>query len=156
MPFIYFSLDVPKLIINNAIGGSFNNFSLLGIELTQIEYLLALSVIFLSLVVINGAMKYVINVYRGVLGERMLRRLRYTLYGRIIRFPLPHFKKVSSSEIIPMKTAGNRTIGGIYWRLGRAAGFSRRVVGYFISISSLHRTFGWDWRRLHCIHRRCT
>ncbi len=112
MPLVYLSLEVPKIIVNKAIGGGGVSYELLGFELNQIEYLLTLSGVFLALVIVNGIMKYVINVYRGVLGERMLRRLRYTLYSRIMRFPLPHFKKISSSEIIPMITAETEPLGG--------------------------------------------
>ena len=46
------------------------------------------------------------------LGERMLRRFRYTLYARILRFPLPHFKNLSAGEIIPMVTAETEPLGG--------------------------------------------
>jgi len=112
MPLVYYSLEVPKLIINKAIGGGAGLFEVFGYEVTQIQYLLLLSFLFLALVIINGGMKYIINVYRGVLGERMLRRFRYTLYTRILRFPLPHFKNVSSSEIIPMVTAETEPLGG--------------------------------------------
>jgi len=112
MPLVYYSLEVPKLIINKAIGGGAGVFDVFGYEVTQIQYLLLLSFLFLALVIINGGMKYIINVYRGVLGERMLRRFRYTLYTRILRFPLPHFKNVSSSEIIPMVTAETEPLGG--------------------------------------------
>src|SRR3546814_16229484 len=55
----------------------------LGFSFGQLEYLWTLSGMFLVLVCINGAFKYVINVYRGQLGERMLRRLRYELYSRV-------------------------------------------------------------------------
>jgi len=112
MPLVYYSLEIPKLIINKAIGGGAVIFEVFGYELTQIQYLLLLSFLFLAMVIINGGMKYIINVYRGVLGERMLRRFRYTLYTRILRFPLPHFKNISSSEIIPMVTAETEPLGG--------------------------------------------
>ncbi|MGI9310008.1 MAG: ABC transporter transmembrane domain-containing protein [bacterium] len=112
MPLVYYSLEIPKLIINKAIGGGAIVFEVFGVGMTQIQYLLLLSGIFLLMVIINGGMKYVINVYRGVLGERMLRRFRYTLYNRILRFPLPHFKNVSASEIIPMVTAETEPLGG--------------------------------------------
>ena len=42
----------------------------------------------------------------------MLRRLRYELYARVIRFPLPRFRKVSQGEIIPMITAEVEPLGG--------------------------------------------
>ncbi len=112
MPLVYYSLEIPKLIINKAIGGGGGFFTVFDYDLTQIEYLLLLSLVFLAMVIINGAMKYVINVYRGVLGERMLRRFRYTLYSRILRFPLPHFKNLSAGEIIPMVTAETEPLGG--------------------------------------------
>ena len=112
MPLVYYSLEIPKLIINKAIGGGAGPFGFFGFNFTQIQYLLLLSLLFLAMVIINGGMKYVINVYRGVLGERMLRRFRYTLYSRILRFPLPHFKNVSSGEIIPMVTAETEPLGG--------------------------------------------
>lgn len=111
MPLVYYSLEIPKLIINKAIGGA-GIFGVFGYEMTQIQYLLLLSCVFLAMVIINGGMKYVINVYRGVLGERMLRRFRYTLYSRILRFPLPHFKNLSAGEIIPMVTAETEPLGG--------------------------------------------
>jgi len=111
-PFLYYSLDLPKTIINQAIGGKEFPRDLLGYQFDQIPYLLLLSMIFLALVCINGAFKYYINVYRGQLGERMLRRLRYDLYARVLRFPLPHFRKVSQGEVIPMITAEVEPLGG--------------------------------------------
>jgi len=111
MPFIYLSLEVPKIIVNEAIGGQLPE-AIFGFELDQITYLFALCGLFLLLVLINGGFKYFLNVYRGVLGERMLRRLRYDLYTRLLRFPLPHFKRVSSGEIIPMITAETEPLGG--------------------------------------------
>jgi ABC-type multidrug transport system fused ATPase/permease subunit len=112
MPFVYLSLEVPKIIVNEAIGGQGMPESLFGFEFDQITYLFALCALFLLLVLMNGGFKYFLNVYRGVLGERMLRRLRYELYSRLLRFPLPHFKRVSSGEIIPMITAETEPLGG--------------------------------------------
>ena len=40
MPLIYYSLEIPKLIINQAIGGVGIPVSILGIDTTQISYLL--------------------------------------------------------------------------------------------------------------------
>jgi len=111
-PFLYFSLDLPKIIINQAIGGKDFPQEILGYQFEQIPYLLLLSGIFLGLVCINGGFKYFINVYRGQLGERMLRRLRYDLYARVLRFPLPHFRRVSQGELIPMITAEVEPLGG--------------------------------------------
>ncbi|MFT6915820.1 MAG: putative ABC transport system ATP-binding protein [Motiliproteus sp.] len=111
-PFVYYSLEVPKLIINNAIGGVNVPTELFGWPMDQVRYLFVLCGLFLGLVLVNGAIKYVLNVYRGVLGERMLRRLRYELYCRVLRFPLPRFKHLSQGEVIPVIIAETERIGG--------------------------------------------
>ncbi|NQW12327.1 MAG: ATP-binding cassette domain-containing protein [Alphaproteobacteria bacterium] len=114
-PFLYLSLDLPKQIINDALGaksGKAFPTTWLGFEFEQLEFLWTLSFLFLVLVCINGAFKYYVNVFRGQLGERMLRRLRYILFARILRFPLSHFRKVSQGEIIPMITAEVEPLGG--------------------------------------------
>ncbi len=112
-PFLYYSLDLPKTIVNRAIGGKKFPQDVYGIwQLDQIPYLLTLCGIFLALVFINGGFKYYINVYKGQLGERMLRRLRYELYHRLLRFPVGHYKRVSSAELIPMITAEVEPLGG--------------------------------------------
>lgn len=111
-PILYITLELPKIIINEAIGGTNFPTTVMGFEFEQIRYLLALCFAFLILVVLTGAVKYYLNVYAGRLGERMLRRLRYQLYARILRFPLPQFKRVSQGEIIPMITAEVEPVGG--------------------------------------------
>ncbi|OMH39745.1 ABC transporter ATP-binding protein [Motiliproteus sp. MSK22-1] len=112
LPFLYATLEVPKLIINDAIGGANVPDNLFGYPVDQLTYLLVLCLTFLVLVIVNGGMKYVLNVYRGVVGERMLRRLRFDLFSRILRFPVPHFKKVSQGEVIPIITAETEPLGG--------------------------------------------
>ncbi len=111
-PALYTMLEVPKLIVNDAIQGGDGPRTFFGIELGQVHYLLALCFGFLALVVINNGVKYVLNVYKGQTGERMLRRLRFDLFQRVLRFRLPQFRRVSSSEIIPMITAEVEDLGG--------------------------------------------
>jgi len=111
-PFLYLSLDLPKLIINDAIGGKHFPYTVLGLELGQIPYLLLLCGAFLMFVVINGWFKYHLNVRKGRVGERMLRRLRYELYQRILLFPLRHFDRVAAGEIVAMLTAELEPVGG--------------------------------------------
>lgn len=111
-PFLYYSLELPKLIVNDAIGGESFPKDLAGFTLDQVPYLLTLSGIFLGLVVVNGGFKYFINVFKGQLGERMLRRLRYELFIRTLRFPLPRFKRMSAGEVIAMITGEVEPLGG--------------------------------------------
>lgn len=110
-PFYYLLLDLPKQIINEGIGGGGPQL-LFGVELEQIPFLLTLCFFFLILVFLNGGFKYFINVYRGAVGERMLRRLRYQLIARVLRFPLSHFRKTSSGELVSMISAETEPLGG--------------------------------------------
>ena len=127
LPFYYLSLEIPKKIINRALGvgeddiaggvmgSNIQSFDFFGydlFELDRLPLLFAFCGLYFALVLINGAFKYYINVYKGLIGERMLRRLRYQLYSRILRFPLPHFRKVSQGELIPMITAEVEPLGG--------------------------------------------
>src|SRR5712675_2283905 len=111
-PFLYYSLDLPKQIVNNAISGKQFPQNFLGFELAQIPYLLVLCGVFLVLVLINGWFKLHINVKKGQVGERMLRRLRYQLYERVLRFPLHHFDRTATGEIIAMMTGELEPVGG--------------------------------------------
>jgi putative ABC transport system ATP-binding protein len=111
-PFLYFSLDLPKTIVNRAIGGKQFPQMVLGYSFSQITYLLILCSLFLVLVFVNGGFKYYINTCKGRLGERMLRRFRFRLYHRMLRFPLAQFSKTSSAQIIPMITAECESLGG--------------------------------------------
>lgn len=111
-PFLYLSLELPKTIVNEAIGGTDFPKGILSVELDQIAFLFTLSAAFLILVFVNGGFKYAINVYRGVVGERMLRRLRYQLIGNVLRFPMPHFRRVSEGEVVSMVFAETEPLGG--------------------------------------------
>jgi putative ABC transport system ATP-binding protein len=113
----YLSLDLPKTIINQAIQGvsfphadSVRHF--LGVDLQRIPYLLALSVVFLGLIVANGWLKFQINTMKGWMGERMLRRLRFALFDYILRFPLARFKRVKAAEMATMVKDEVEPLGG--------------------------------------------
>jgi len=99
-PLLYLMLELPKLIINNAISNATVSHSFLGLALGPYAYLFALSSCLLVLVIINGLFKMRINTYKGIIGERLVRRLRYSLVDRVLRFPLARFQCVSQGEII--------------------------------------------------------
>ncbi|MFO1127708.1 MAG: ABC transporter ATP-binding protein/permease [Rhodospirillales bacterium] len=111
-PVLYASLELPKTIVNKAIQGADFPKTIYGIEFSQFQYLATLCGIFLLLVAINGGFKYVINVYKGLVGERMLRRFRYQLFSHTLRFPIPHFRRTSQGELIAMITAEVEPLGG--------------------------------------------
>ena len=113
-PFLYAFYELPKRIINDAVQGDPEDFpiEIFGFDFDQTGFLYLLCGGFLILVLINQAFKYYINVYQGLTGERMLRRLRYQLFSRVLRFPQPTFKNMSQGEIIPMITAEVEPLGG--------------------------------------------
>ncbi len=111
-PVLYASLELPKIIINRAISNPTAERAILGIGMDPVHYLLVLCVAFLVLVLANGAFKMRINTMKGVIGERQVRRLRFMLLDRMLRFPLPHFSKVSQGELISTVTAETEPLSG--------------------------------------------
>jgi putative ABC transport system ATP-binding protein len=118
-PFLYAFYEVPKTIVNQAIqnknkmqGDSFDLFGLGILKTDQITFLMVLCGVLLALIVVNQAFKYWMNTYQRKTGERMLRRLRFDLYIRVLRFPLPTFRRMSQGEVIPMITAEVEPLGG--------------------------------------------
>src|SRR5438045_1564308 len=60
-PFLYYSLKLPKTIVNRAISGHHFPEDVFGIPFQQVPYLMLLCGVFLALVFINGGFKYFIN-----------------------------------------------------------------------------------------------
>ncbi|MEM6422896.1 MAG: ABC transporter ATP-binding protein, partial [Pseudomonadota bacterium] len=112
-PFLYLTLELPKQIINDAIDGGDGPRAVFGLQLTQLELLALLCAGFLGAVIVQGLMKMQINTLKGVLAERLLRRFRYTLIGRILRFPRTHFRNTSQGELIQMVTSEAEPMGGL-------------------------------------------
>jgi putative ABC transport system ATP-binding protein len=126
LPFYFASLDVPKTIVNEALQGRAfaqgNETAVLfrlefmlpawtggdkvqllpGIELERLPFLMTLCGLFLSLVLINGAFKFVINTRKGILGEQLLRKLRYDLFAQLLRFRPENIRAVKPAEAASM------------------------------------------------------
>ncbi|MGI9384565.1 MAG: ABC transporter transmembrane domain-containing protein [Methyloligellaceae bacterium] len=111
-PFLYASLELPKIIVNDAIGGSDFPRDVFSAELDQLTFLLFLCGALLVLLLINGGFLMGVNIYKNTMAERMLRRLRYMMYERILRYPTPHFEKVSQGELSAMIAAETELIRG--------------------------------------------
>ena len=95
--FLEISFSVPAWISSS---GQLDLFS--GFELDRLAYLTVLCLAFLALVSINGMFKFYINTYKGRLGERTLRRLRYQLIDLVMRFPTPFVRRMKASEVATM------------------------------------------------------
>ncbi|TNF64442.1 MAG: ABC transporter ATP-binding protein, partial [Rhodobacteraceae bacterium] len=112
-PFLYASLELPKLIINDAIQADSPQVDVYGWTFSQVEYLLLLCLAFLGAVLVGGLMKMRLNTMKGILSERMLRRFRYTLISRMLRFPKPYFRSTSQGELVAMVTSEAEPMGGL-------------------------------------------
>ena len=136
LPFYYVSLDLPRKIVNEAIqghafeggrmtapfldlaihwprwlgGGETTLFG--GFEVGRLELLYGLSFTFLFFVLVNGLIKYWINVEKGALGERMMRRLRFELFGYALRFTPEALRNVRSAEAATIIKDEVEPIGG--------------------------------------------
>ena len=136
LPFYYVSLDLPRKIVNEAIQGrAFENGKMTatlldlsikwpgwlgggstpifgGFEVGRLELLFGLSLLFLIFVLINGFIKYWINVAKGALGERMMRRLRFELFSYALRFTPEALRTVRSAEAATIIKDEVEPIGG--------------------------------------------
>ena len=112
-PVLFATLELPKRIINDAIGGTGENIVFLGIEFTQIQFLMVLCAGFFLAVVTNLVFKMRLNTMKGVLAERLLRRFRYQLLTRILRFPRSYFRNTSQGELVSMVTSEAEPMGGL-------------------------------------------
>ena len=136
LPFYFASLDLPRRIVNEAIQGrafeggrttapflalSFDLPGWLGggtivlsegFPLDRLGLLFGLSGLFLVFVLINGAFKYWINVAKGALGERMLRRMRFDLFALVLRFTPEALRTVKATETATIIKDEVEPIGG--------------------------------------------
>ena len=111
-PLVYISLEIPKIIVNDAIDGSEFPRTILGVEFAQIPYLLILCLAFLGLVIAINGIKWVMNVAIGMCGERMLRRLRFMLFEHVMRFRMSRFKQTKPGEVIQSMLGEIEPLGG--------------------------------------------
>ena len=102
-PFLTIDIDIPFY-------GTVHLFD--GFDFNRTQTLVGLSLVFLALVIINGLFKLYINTYKGRLGERMLRRIRFELVDRVLRFPPGHFKRVKAAEVATMVKDEVEPLGG--------------------------------------------
>ena len=112
-PLLYLTLELPKRIINDAIGAQTDRVDFWGMEFSQVGFLALLCGAFLVAVTAHGLVKMRINTMKGVLAERMLRRFRFQLIARILRFPQPYFERVSQGELVSMVTSESEPMGGL-------------------------------------------
>ena len=112
LPLLYFTFDLPKTIVNRAIGGEgcFPK-EIFGRDFEQVPYLLLLCGAFLALVLVNLGFKYITSTYRYRVGDRLLRRLRFDLVERLLRFPPREFRNTSSGQVVSMVTAETSPLG---------------------------------------------
>jgi ABC-type multidrug transport system fused ATPase/permease subunit len=141
-PFLYYSYDLPKNIINTITKWQPHSFSIgiTSFHFDHLTYLWVLCALYFVMVLVNGGFKYWINRYKGQLGERMLRRLRFELYKRLLRFPSSYFKKVSTGEIIPMITSEVEPLGGFIGDI-----FAQPAVQGGTLITTIAFMFAQDW-----------
>ncbi len=112
-PFLYATLELPKRIINDAIGAENPMVSLLGHDLTQVQFLMVLCFGYLGAVLVHGILKMRLNTMKGMLAERLLRRFRYRLISRMMRFPRSYYQDTSQGELVSMVTSEAEPMGGL-------------------------------------------
>jgi ABC-type multidrug transport system fused ATPase/permease subunit len=83
------------------------------VQLTQIEFLAALCFGYLGAVLAHGLLKMRLNTMKGITAERLLRRFRYILIARMMRFPKRYYQETSQGELVSMVTSEAEPMGGL-------------------------------------------
>lgn len=112
-PLLYAALSLPKLILNGAIEGRSTPLDAYLSDMSQLGRLWLLSGLLLALIVANGALKMRLNIYRGVLGERLIRRLRFVMIERMLGRAPDRSERISQGEAVAMITAESEPLTGV-------------------------------------------
>ena len=110
-PTLYALLELPKIIINRVLGDPVTH-QLLQFKLSPESMLILLTALTLVLYLLNATIKLAINIRKGIIGERLIRRLRYTLLEHILRFPPQRFRVVSQGELISQINSETEILAG--------------------------------------------
>lgn len=119
-PVIYISLEIPKIIVNKALGAGKtpvefpNDYWGIGWEMSQLTFLLVLCTAFIILVFANNGLKFLLNVQIGLTSERMLRRLRFSLFEQVTRFRIKRFQNMKQGEIVQSVMGEVEPLGGFF------------------------------------------
>lgn len=108
LPVLYVTLELPKLIINNAIDSGHFPVRYAGVVLSQVEFLFILCFLFLVAVLVNGSLKYLVNLYTGRVAEALVRRLRITVHREWRRRGRPG----GPAQLIPIVAQEVEPVGG--------------------------------------------
>ncbi len=139
-PLVYISLEIPKIIINEAISGTDFPKEFLGFEFEQIPYLLTLCGLFLLMVVLINGLKWLMNVQIGMTGERMLRRLRFMLFERVMLFKMARFRSTKAGEVIQSILGEIEPLGGFIGEVIATPAFQGGLLCVYVTF-----IFVQDW-----------
>ncbi|MEM6341341.1 MAG: ABC transporter transmembrane domain-containing protein, partial [Pseudomonadota bacterium] len=112
-PFLYATLELPKRIINDAIGSESGIINVFGYQINQEQFLVALCLGYLLSVLVHGLLKMRLNTMKGITAERLLRRFRFKLLSRMRLFPRSYFRNTSQGELVSMVTSEAEPMGGL-------------------------------------------
>lgn len=105
---LYLTLEIPKHIVNHAIGSANNVIEIDDVAFSQVQFLVVLSLLYLVSLLANGSIKYWLNVYQGRVGELLIRRLRLMVY----RGWHSNGRPGGQSQLIPIIVQEVEPVGG--------------------------------------------
>lgn len=108
MPTLYLTLEIPKHIVNHAIAPANKIIEIDDIAFTQIQFLVMLCFLYLASLLVNGSIKYWLNVYQGRVGELLIRCLRLMVYRGWRRNGRPG----GQAQLIPIIVQEVEPVGG--------------------------------------------
>ena len=97
--FKVFPLEMQRRIINEAI------------SLRDVELLFVYCGLYMGAVLVAGLLKYFINTFQAVIGQKILIEMRQELYTHILQLPLTFYHRTQAGTIISAMTAELNAIG---------------------------------------------
>ncbi|WP_282063612.1 ABC transporter transmembrane domain-containing protein [Roseobacter litoralis] len=108
MPILYLTLELPKQIVNNALDSDRFPVEFLSYQFDQVAFLLMLCGFYLLAIMLTGLNKYILNVFKGYVAERFVRRVRLLVYRQWRSDP----NSRNQSEIVPILAQEVEPVGG--------------------------------------------
>lgn len=97
--FRVFPLEMQRKVINEAI------------SLQDLQLLYLYCGLYIGAVIIAGLLKYFINTFQAIIGQKILIELRKSLYNHILQLPLQFFHRTQTGTIVSAMTAELNAIG---------------------------------------------
>ncbi|MGB0360393.1 MAG: hypothetical protein ACPGEF_03165, partial [Endozoicomonas sp.] len=133
LPFTYYSFELPKRIINDAIEIN-NTTAISASNYDKIDNLLYLCTIFLFVIISITLIKFIINYYKGFVAEKVIKLIRLKIYNKI---KSQDQKKADAIPVIAQEVEPVGSFSGVSFSSPMLYGGTTLTVIFFMLLQNL-------------------